>query len=142
LLPDLEYNYIVILRQGGSALKKNNIVIPYDVRQWPDSVYPNEVIAECPEALQVIDTLILNFRRHGPSPDGYGVKTLGKQLAGLWQVNLKVQKRQVRVLYSSYGQQIVLFRIHKKGSTQEQQRAYELAVRRKRQFEAEKEKIE
>lgn len=107
----------------------------YDVRQWPDTVYPGEVNAECPEALEIIATLIRNFGRHGPSPDGYGVKTLGKEFGGLWQVNLKVEKRQVRVLYAPYGQQIVLFRIHKKGSPQEQRRAYGLAEKRKREYE-------
>ena len=116
--------------------------MPHDVRQWPNAVYPDEVTAECPEALHVIDALLLNFTRHGPSPDGYSVKTLGKEFGGLWQINLKVQKRQVRVLYAPYGQQIVLFRIHKKGSPQEQRRAYGLAIQRKREFEAEKERAE
>ena len=51
----------------------------HDVRQWPSSVYPGEVDDECPEARQIIDALILNLARHGPSPDGYGVKTLGKK---------------------------------------------------------------
>jgi hypothetical protein len=110
--------------------------MPYDVRQWPSSVYPGEVDSECPEARELIDALILNFKRHGPSPDGYGVKTLGKKLGGLWQINLRAERRQVRVLYAPYGQQIVLFRIHKKSSPQEQRRAYELAVTRKSEFEA------
>jgi hypothetical protein len=114
----------------------------YSVRQWPSSVYPGEVDSECPEAREIIDALILNFTRHGPSPDGYGVKTLGKRMGGLWQINLRVQKRQVRVLYAPYGNQIVLFRIHKKGSPQEQRRAYELAIQRKHEFEAAKEKSE
>jgi hypothetical protein len=108
----------------------------HDVRQWPSSVYPGEVDAECPEARQIIDALILNLSRHGPSPDGYGAKTLGKKLGGLWQINLKVEKRQVRVLYSPYGNKIVLFRIHKKSSPQEQRRAYDLAIRRKTEYEA------
>ena len=116
--------------------------MPHDVRQWPNSVYPGEATVECPEALHVIDVLLVNFTRHGPSPDGYSVKTLGKELGGLWQINLKVQKRQVRVLYAPYGQQIVLFRIHKKSSAPEQRRAYGLAIQRKREFEAEKERVE
>ena len=114
----------------------------HDVRQWPSSVYPGEVDDECPEARQIIDALILNLARHGPSPDGYGVKTLGKKLGGLWQINLRSEKRQVRVLYAPYGQQIVLFRIHKKSSPQEQRRAYELAIVRKLEFEAAKKKAE
>jgi hypothetical protein len=116
--------------------------MPHDVRQWPNSVYPDEVTSECSEAREVIDALILNLKRRGPSPDGYAVKTLGKDWGGLWQINLKVEKRQVRVLYAPYGQRIVLFRIHKKGSPQEQRRAYELAARRKREYEAEQERAE
>jgi hypothetical protein len=101
----------------------------------PRSVYPGEVTAECPEALEVIDTLILNLRAQGPSPAGYRVKTLGVKIGGLWQINLKVVRRQIRVLYAPYDQIIVLFRIHKKGSPQEQTRAYELAKRRKSEYE-------
>ena len=110
----------------------------HDVRQWPNSVYPGEVRAECPEGEEVIDTLIRNLRREGPSPEGYQVKNLGKRMSGLWQINMKIEKRQVRILYAPYGQVIVLFRIHKKGSSQEQKRAYDLAKDRKRQYEAAK----
>jgi hypothetical protein len=109
--------------------------MPYDVRQWPASVYPDEVQAECPEAMAVIDTFIRAMAQSGPSPPGYNVKTLGAKLGGLWQLNLKVQKRQVRLLYAPYGQTIVLFRIHKKGSPQEQSRAYALARRRTSEYE-------
>jgi hypothetical protein len=91
---------------------------------------------ECPEAKAVIAVLLQKFRDCGPSPPGYAVKTLGRQNHGLWQVNLKIKKRQIRVLYAPYHQMIVLFRIHKKGSPQEQERAYELAGNRKREFEA------
>lgn len=105
------------------------------VLQWPSSVYPGEVRAECPEAEAIIDTLLLNLAAHGPSPDGYRVKVLGATKRGLWQINLKVEGRQIRVLYAPYGQTVVLFRIHKKGSPQEQSRAYDLAVNRKREYE-------
>lgn len=108
----------------------------YAVLRYPASVYPGEVEAECPEAKAVIDVLLMVMGREGPSPAPYPVKTLGQKNHGLWQINLKVKKRQVRILYAPYGQSIVLFRIHKKGSPQEQQRAYELAGRRKREFEA------
>src|SRR5215470_4365237 len=108
----------------------------YDVRRWPDSVYPGEVSAECPEAREVIDTLILRLRSQGPSPPGYQVKTLGAKMGGLWQINLRVMSRQVRVLYAPYDRVIVIFRIHKKGSPQEQTRAYELAKRRKREYDS------
>jgi hypothetical protein len=107
----------------------------HDVRQWPESVYPGEVERECPEAREVIDALIRNMRRQGPSPVGYRVKTLGVKVGNLWQISLKVQKRQIRLLYAPYGLTIVLFRIHKKGSPQEQTRAYTLAKRRKQDYE-------
>jgi hypothetical protein len=107
----------------------------HDVRQWPSSVYPGEVDAECPEARELIDVLIRRMREEGPSPDGYRVKPLGAAMGGLWQINLKKRGRQIRVLYAPYGQIIVLFRIHRKGSPQEQTRAYDLAKTRKRQFE-------
>jgi hypothetical protein len=107
----------------------------HDVRQWPESVYPGEADDECPEAIAVLDTLLLNLQSQGPAPPGYKVKNLGKKRSGLWQINLKVEKRQVRVLYAPYGNTIVLFRIHKKSSPQEQTRAYELAAERKSQYE-------
>ncbi len=109
--------------------------MPHDVRQWPSTVYPGEVDSECPEARGIIDALLLNFAKYGPSPDGYRVKTLGKSKGGLWQLNLKVEKRQIRILYAPYGQRIVLFRIHKKGSPQEQAHAYYLAMKRKSEYE-------
>jgi hypothetical protein len=89
--------------------------------------YPGEVDSECPEAGAIIDALIRNLALQGPVPAGYRVKPLGKRQQGLWQINLKVEKRQVRILYAPYGETIVLFRIHKKGSPQEQERAYGLA---------------
>lgn len=108
----------------------------YDVRKYPATVYPGEVDEECPEARPVIDVLISVMGRDGPSPEVYRVKTLGKKNGGLWQINLKVDGRQIRILYAPYGKDIVIFRIHKKGSPQEQERAYGLAVKRKREYEA------
>ena len=107
----------------------------YSVRQWPPNVYPDELLSECPEAEATIDVLIGRMRSHGPRPPGYQVKALGKRHGGLWQLNLKVEKRQVRILYAPYTLVIVIFRIHKKSSPQEQERAYELAKRRKREYE-------
>jgi hypothetical protein len=106
------------------------------IRCWPTTVYPGEIEDECPEAQVDIDVLLSQMRAQGPSPAGYDVKNLGKPRGGLWQANLKVEKRQVRVLYAPYGNKIVLFRIHKKGSRQEQERAYVLAVDRKADYEA------
>jgi len=107
----------------------------YDVLKWPDSVYPDEVTDECPEAREIIDVLIREMRAVGPSPEGYSVKNHGKKKDGLWQINLKIKKRQVRILYAPYKGKIVLFRIHKKGSPQEQDRAYDKAQTRKAQYE-------
>jgi hypothetical protein len=107
----------------------------HTVKKWPSTVYPGEVDSECPEAKAVIDVLILQLEMQGPSPSGYHVKVLGKQLGQLWQINLKFQKRQIRILYAPYGSYIVLFRIHKEGSPQEQERAYEIAKKRKAEYE-------
>lgn len=115
--------------------------MPYTVRKWPDTVYPGEVDAECPEAREVIDVLLRAMGQQGPSPDGYNVKSLGAKRDGLWQINLKVEKRQVRILYAPYTENILLFRIHKKGSPQEQRRAYELAGQRKRKYEEAQRKL-
>jgi hypothetical protein len=114
----------------------------YETLQWPATVYPGEADDECPEAIPTLDQLLLSLQRDGPSPSGYAVKTLGKARNGLWQINLKVEKRQVRVLYAPYDKTIVLFRIHKKSSPQEQERAYVLAASRKSEYEFEKAKLE
>lgn len=114
----------------------------HDVLKWPQSVYPNEIDEECPDAREIIDVLIMKMRAFGPSPEGYNVKNLGKRKGGLWQVNLKVEKRQVRILYAPFKEKIVLFRIHKKGSPQEQERAYGLAQARKIQYEKTQEQAE
>jgi hypothetical protein len=109
--------------------------MPYDIRQWPNTVYPGEADSECFEAREVIDVLILELQRQGPQVAGYAVKNLGKRMGGLWQINLKFEKRQIRILFAPYRTTIVLFRIHKKSSAQEQKRAYELAQKRKSAYE-------
>jgi hypothetical protein len=115
----------------------------HQVLQWPSTVYPGEVDAECPEAKPVLAVLIQKLGVEGPSPAGYQVKNLGRSMDGLWQINLKAEGRQIRVLYAPDGRMIILFRIHKKSSPQEQSRAYELAKKRKREYEAaQKELIE
>lgn len=116
--------------------------MPHAVLIYPPTVYPGEADAECPEAKPLLDVLIRVLQQHGPSPPGYAVKNLGAQKDQLWQINLRAGGgRQVRVLYAPYKDEIVLFRIHKKSSGPEQQRAYELAIKRKRAFEAQR-KIE
>jgi hypothetical protein len=107
----------------------------HNIKQWPDTVYPGAVDSECPEAKAVIDVLISQLSVQGPSPLGYQVKVLGKKMNHLWQINLKVEKRQIRVLYAPYGSDIILFRIHKKSSPQEQSRAYAQAIKRKTDYQ-------
>jgi phage-related protein len=109
--------------------------MPYDLRQWPASVYPGET-RDFPEALPDIDVALGALQREGPKPDGHAFKPLGKKKGGLWQLNLRASGRQIRILYAPYdGTMIIVFRIHKKSSQQEQQRAYSLAMERKRQAE-------
>jgi hypothetical protein len=111
--------------------------MPYNTKQYPpDTVYPHEITDECPEAREEIDQFLRELSAEGPSPEGRDIKSLGKKKAGLWQANLKVARRQIRILYAQYGHDIVLFRIHNKGSPQEQQRAYDLAVKRKNEHDA------
>jgi hypothetical protein len=107
----------------------------HTVEQWPGGVYPGEIRAECPQAEATIDVLIGRMMTAGPNPHGYKVKLLGRRRGGLWQINLKVETRQVRILYAPYDNKIVIFRIHKKSSPQEQERAYDLAQARKRDYE-------
>lgn len=106
--------------------------MPYDLRQWPDTVYPGEA-QQLPMAVVAIDVALRALRMNGPRLDEYGFKPLGKELDGLWQINFKVNRQQIRILYAPYGMAIVIFRIHKKSSDQEQQRAYKLAGKRKRE---------
>jgi hypothetical protein len=108
--------------------------MPYDLRQWPATVYPDEV-SEFPEAIAEIDVALSALRDQGPQPAGFHVKNLGKAKSHLWQLNLKAEKRQIRILYSPYKIAIVVFHIHKKSSPQEQQRAYAKAMARKSQAE-------
>ena len=106
----------------------------HELQQWPADVYPDET-EEFPEAGPNIDSALLELHKQGPSPLGYHVKNLGKKKGGLWQLNLKVQRKQIRILYAPYKGFIVVFRIHKKGSPQEQQAAYEVAMSRKKAAE-------
>ena len=106
----------------------------HKLRQWPNTVYPGE-LGEFPEAQVDIDVALLEMSKQGPAPAGYKVKNLGKSKGGLWQLNMKVEGRQIRILYAPYGDVIFVFRIHKKSSDQEQQRAYDLAMKRKREVD-------
>ena len=106
----------------------------HELKQWPDDVYPAEA-EEFPEAGADIDTALRELQRQGPSPLGYHVKSPGKTKNGLWQLNLKVRRRQIRILYAPYKGFIVVFKIHKKGSPHEQQAAYQVAMARKKAAE-------
>ena len=107
----------------------------HELRQWPRTVYPGEV-QEFPEAQADVDVALRELRTQGPRPEGYQFKPLGAKWAGLWQLNFKSSTgRQIRILYAPYERVIVVFRIHKKSSPQEQQRAYALAMKRKREAE-------
>ena len=108
--------------------------MPHELSQWPADVYPNET-EEFPEAGADIDTALLELQRQGPSPLGYHVKNLGKAKNGLWQLNLKLQRRQIRILYAPYKDCIVVFKIYQKSSPQEQQAAYQIAMARKKTAE-------
>src|SRR6266508_3478514 len=104
------------------------------LQQWPASVYPAEA-NEFPEAMEEIDLALRNLERYGPSPEGYQIKNLGKAKGYLWQMNIRVRGRQIRILYAPYSDVIIVFRIHKKSSPQEQQQAYHLAMKRKAEAE-------
>lgn len=107
--------------------------MPYELRQWPRTVYPGET-SDFPDALADIDVALRELRSQGPRPEGYQFKPLGTEKAGLWQLNFKSSSgKQIRFLYAPYHRVIVVFRIHKKSSAQEQKRAYELATKRKRE---------
>lgn len=72
----------------------------------------------------------------GPNPPGRSVKTLGKGVGGLWQMSLKVQKEQVRLLYFPWGRKIiVLVSAFKKTSPQVQEREYQTAKDRRKEAE-------
>ena len=106
----------------------------HELKQWPANVYPDGT-EEFPEAGADTDTALRELQRQGPSPLGYHVKSLGKTKNGLWQLNLKVQCNQIRILYAPYKDFIVVFKIHKKGSPREQQAAYQVATARKKAVE-------
>lgn len=106
----------------------------HTLKQWPDRVFPEEA-NDFEEALPALTVLLMQMISYGPYPPGYEVKNLGKRQGGLWQVNIRVNRKQIRILFAPYGDHIVLFHIHKKSSPQEQNRAYGTAIRRKADFE-------
>ena len=104
----------------------------YRVSCFPERVDAKEIDALETGLRREAKAAIRDLARSGPAPPGRTVKKLGKQLGYLWQMNLKVNREQLRILYFPHGQnEIVLVSVFTKGSPQEQQRAYETAVRRK-----------
>lgn len=103
----------------------------YVLKQWPTKVYEKEIDPVW-RAQAVIDVLLSKMRSDGPNPPGYKSKHHGKQFAYIWQINLKVDQRQIRILYAQYGLYIVILHIHKKSSPQEQTAGYAAAVARKK----------
>ncbi len=106
----------------------------YKLAQWPRNVYQKEV-KEIAHARIAIDVALSSLTKYGPSPEGYNFMPLGKAKNGLWQLNVRIPNGQVRILYCPYGDVIVVFRIHKKSSSQEQEKAYAVAIQRKKEYE-------
>ena len=101
------------------------------LKQWSDRVREKEVDPVW-RADAAIDVLLNRMRSEGPKPLGYKWNHHGKKLSYIWQINLKVEQRQIRVLFANYGLYIVILHIHKKSSTQEQAAGYVTAIRRKK----------
>jgi hypothetical protein len=88
-----------------------------------------------PEAKPNIDAALRALAKFGPMREEYGAKNLGQSKGGLWQLGFKVNRKQIRILYAPYKDVIVIYCIHPKTSPQEQERAYERAMKRKREAE-------
>jgi len=110
--------------------------MPYDLCQWPDGVYPGE-LGQFQSPLADIDMALQTLKADGTRTEIYSVKNLGKLKEYLWQLNLRSDGQQIRILFAPYNKMIVVFLIHKKSSPEEQQRAYKLAMKRKRQLDNE-----
>jgi hypothetical protein len=108
--------------------------MPFRLRQWPSSVYPGEA-NDLPDAKPEIDAALRALAKHGPMREEYGAKSLGQSKDGLWQLGFKVNRKQIRILYAPYKDLIAIYCIHPKTSPQEQERAYERAIKRKREAE-------
>ncbi|HEX8365864.1 MAG TPA: type II toxin-antitoxin system RelE/ParE family toxin [Allosphingosinicella sp.] len=106
----------------------------YELKQWPATVYVKEV-EPLHEVREEADAVLFGLRKEGPNPLGYDAKNLGKDLDYLWQINIKKNRNQYRLLYAPYANKIVVFHFHKKRSKQEQQRGYAKARNRKKDFE-------
>lgn len=103
----------------------------YDICQWPASIQKGE-IGKLPEDAEAAVLVMLRaMRLRGPWLEEYTIKPLSGRLHGLNQVNMKVNGEQIRVLFSVYGQCIVVYHAFKKTSPQIEQRGYGIALNRK-----------
>lgn len=107
----------------------------YVLKKWPDRVYPGEIDSAW-NADAKIDVFLNEMKKYGPAPEGYATKHHNKSKRYIWQSNLKVDGRQIRILYAQYNKVIVLLHIHKKSSPQEQERGYAVAISRKKEADA------
>jgi phage-related protein len=107
----------------------------YAIKQWPASVGKSEIGALPTDAESAVLAMLREMRNRGPMPEEYNIKPLKGHLHGLKQANLKVNREQIRVLFSVYGTQIVVFHVFKKTSPQVETRGYEKALARKKHAE-------
>lgn len=108
----------------------------YRIEQWPASVQKKEIEGLPPAARDSVLVMLREMRARGPILEEYKTKRLSDHLQGLTQVSMKINREQIRILYSVYGLQIVVFHVFKKTSPQVEQRGYKLALRRKKTAEA------
>ena len=110
--------------------------MPYELFCWPASVSRKEIESLPASARAGVKLALSELARFGPNPSVRSVKNLGKKNDGLWQLSLKVDREQIRLLYFPWRNRIiVLVSAFKKTSPQLQQREYEAAVARKKEAE-------
>ena len=109
--------------------------MPYTIHCWPPTVQKDEIEGLPLEAQAAIAVMFREMRRRGARPEEYNIKPLAKRLRGLNQVNMKVNREQIRLLFSVYGTRIVVLHAFKKTSPQIEQRGYDKALARKKSAE-------
>lgn len=107
----------------------------YDLKCWPDSVSRKEINDLPTGARAEVKVALRELQRFGPSPPARTVKNLGKAKDGLWQLNLKVNREQIRLLYFPWGGRIIVVLSVFKKTSKLQQREYETAMQRKKEAE-------
>ena len=104
----------------------------FRIEQWPASVQKKEIEALPPAAAESVLVMLRAMRARGPILEEYKTKRLSGHLQGLIQVSMKINREQIRILYSVYGLQIVIFHVFKKTSPQVERRGYDKALKRKK----------